>query len=140
MQRTFVLLALPVIYACGSDGRTNGLDGESPLLPGPGPLAVVSGMVVKDDGMCIDSASVRVIQGQGLDRSAAQRTPCDVTANEGGFVLTDLTPGLTMTIRATAPGYLSLDKTITPTLAPQALVFFALQKVNNAASTRSRSE
>jgi hypothetical protein len=36
-----------------------------------------------------------------------------------------------MTIRATAPGYLSLDKTITPTLPPPSLLLFPLQKLTN---------
>ena len=131
MRRTFTILTFTAICACGSDGITTGPGGDSPLPPGPGPLAVIAGLIVRDDGTCIDSASVRVVQGQGLDRSAAQRTPCDANTGEGGFLLTDLTPGLSMTIRATAPGYLSLDKTITPTLAGSSLVLFTLQKLNN---------
>jgi hypothetical protein len=129
MRCTFIPLMLTALCACTSDHLTNGVDGESPLPPGPGPLAVIQGMIVRDDGACIDSASVRVVQGQSLDRSAAQRTPCDVSTGKGGFVLTDLTPGLPMTIRATAPGYLSLDKTITPTIPPLSLVMFPLQKL-----------
>lgn len=134
-MRRFTLLALTAICACGSDIVTNELDGDSPLPPGPGPLAVISGVIVRDDGTCIDSASVRVVQGQGLDRSAAQRTPCDVYAGEGGFVLTDLTPGLSMTIRATAPGYLSLDKTVTPAPGSPLHMVFPLQKLASFGSS-----
>lgn len=138
VRHVLIVVALVTASACADAGLMSTEDGELPLPPGPGPLAVVTGMIVRDDGMCIDSASVRVVQGQALDRSAAQRTPCDGPAGTGGFVLNDLTPGLPMTIRATAPGYLSLDKTITPAPPPQPLVVFALQKLNDAAAIRSR--
>jgi hypothetical protein len=128
MRHGIPLLALSVVIGCAGDRITSGTDVPGPLPPGPGPLAQVWGMVVDENGACIPNASVRVVQGQALDSSAQQAVPCDVSAGYGGFVLSNLTAGLSMTIRATAAGYLSLDKVITPSLGPQPVVLFAPRK------------
>jgi hypothetical protein len=87
-------------------------------------------MVVHDSGVCIDSATVRVIEGQALDFSATQRTPCDAWGYDGGFFIRDLVPGIPLTIRATAPGFLSVTRTITPTLGPQMAFLFSPTKAS----------
>jgi hypothetical protein len=127
MRHCFIVPALLAAMGC-SDGLTSDPDTPGPLTPGPAPLAQVWGMVVDENGVCIPNATVRVVQGQALDTSAAQTIPCDAWAYDGGFLLRNLTPGLSMTIRASAPGYLSLTKTITPSLGPQTAVLFVPTK------------
>jgi hypothetical protein len=81
-------------------------------------------MVVDQSGVCIDGASVRVVRGQRLGADASQEMPCDVWAYSGGFMFRNLTPGIEMTIRASAPGYIDEERTITPSTGPQTAYLF----------------
>ena len=76
-------------------------------------------MVIEDSGACIAGATVRVVGGQGIDRTAAQEEPCDMWGYGGGFFLAGLTPGVAMTIRVSAPGYVAKDTTVVPRLGSQ---------------------
>jgi hypothetical protein len=81
--------------------------------------------VVAQSGVCIYGATVEVVRGQAAGQKMTQETPCDAWGYGGGFVFKGLRPGVPMTIRASAPGYVDLEKTITPTLGPQMAVLFA---------------
>ena len=91
-------------------------------------------MVVDPSGLCIAGASVRVIAGQRAGEARAQVTPCDVWAYDGGFQFNSVTAGLPMTLRISAPGYLDLDKTVTPSLGPQQAVIFAPSRATGPGS------
>lgn len=93
-----------------------------PVPPPSGPssgLTVLLGLVIEDTGACIVGASVRVLAGQRAGESMMQETPCDVWGYSGGFEFDSLTPGLPMTLRASAPNYVDLDTTVYPTLGVQ---------------------
>jgi hypothetical protein len=77
------------------------------------------GMVVHDSGSCIVGATVSVVRGQALGRSIVQDTPCDAWAYSGGFEFKNLTPGVEMTLRASAPGYAAKEVTVVPTSGGQ---------------------
>lgn len=107
MRYTAMLLAAATLLGCGSEGA--------------GPSAVTAlrvglwGMVVDTDGRCIAGASVRLVSSEGEGQPVVQETPCDVWDGYG-FTFRDLTPGVAVTIRATAPGYATKDTTVVPTL------------------------
>jgi hypothetical protein len=131
MKIVLTILATVTLLACSE------LDLPTlPQTPGPGPTlpqgpplgplgsrAWVWGLVVNDAGVCIAGASATVVRGQGLGQSAKQSTPCDAWAYDGGFVFRDLTPGVEMTIRASAPGYVSQELIVVPSLSGEALLF-----------------
>jgi carboxypeptidase family protein len=79
----------------------------------PTPSASVSlwGFVVNAAGACIENATVEASRGQAQGQRIVQVTPCDVWAYDGGFVFKDLTPGVQITVRASAPGWSTEEKT-----------------------------
>jgi hypothetical protein len=107
-----------------------------PTPPAPPPpsgpssgLAFLVGLVIEDSGACIVGASVRVLAGQRAGASMVQETPCDVWGYSGGFAFDSLTPGLPMTLRASAPNYVDLDTTVYPTLGWQRYTELELSRV-----------
>jgi hypothetical protein len=69
------------------------------------------------------------VRGQGLGQSVTQTTPCDAWGYEGGVIFRDLTPGVEMTLRASASGYAALEKTVVPSSGPQMAVLFAPSRI-----------
>lgn len=63
------------------------------------------GMVIEQSGACIAGAKVN---------DQAQDTPCDVWGYSGGFLLTGLSSGVPITLRASAPGYVTKDVVVIP--------------------------
>jgi uncharacterized protein (DUF39 family) len=57
-----------------------------------------------------------------------QETPCDVWGYGGGFVFKELSPGVEMTLRASAPGWSTQEKTFVPHSESQMAVFLTLAK------------
>ena len=103
----------------------------TPELPNQPPNQPVSpvwlwGMVVEDNGVCIEGATVTVVRGQGVGQSIKQTTPCDAWAYDGGFVFRDLAPGVEMTLRASASGYTAEEKTVAPSLGSQMAILVTL--------------
>jgi hypothetical protein len=88
-------------------------------------LTSLWGMVVDETGVCIVGATALVVHGQGLGQSVEQTTPCDAWAYDGGFVFKHLTPGVEMTLRVSAPGFIEQERTVVPSLGPQTAVLFA---------------
>jgi hypothetical protein len=110
------LLSTLTLLGCASDSPQR--------LPGPTPLTQLWGMVVEDSGVCIAGATITVVAGQRAGQSIKQTTPCDAWAISGGVVFRDLTPGVAMTLRASAAGYADEEKTVVPHLGPQTAVLF----------------
>ena len=82
-------------------------------------------MVVAQSGACIPGATVQVVAGQAAGNPVTQETPCSVWDYAGGVEFHNLTAGLPMTLRATAPGYAAEEKTITPFGGAQEAIIFA---------------
>jgi len=70
------------------------------------------------------------VQGQAVGEPITQGTPCSVWDYSGGVEYHDLTAGVSMTIRATAPGYTTEEKTITPFVGPQTVIDLELRPLH----------
>jgi len=81
-------------------------------------------MAVDEGGACIDGATFEVVRGQSAGVSVPQTTPCDAWSYDGGVLFKDLTPGVAMTLRATAPGWAPLEMTVVPTAASYSVTLF----------------
>jgi hypothetical protein len=92
---------------------------QFPTVP-TAPVATASkpvdlrGLVISSSGDCIESATIEVVNGQALGQKASQSTPCDHWDYRGGFIFKDLTPGVAMTLRASAPGWGTREEIVTP--------------------------
>ena len=110
-------------FACSQDDALRLPAAPNPPIPVPpsGPpvppnssLGTVWILVVDDSGVCVDSASVTVLSGQRVGESVQQITPCGRWDAGGGIEFRSLTPGVAMTLRVSAPGYLTLERTVLP--------------------------
>jgi hypothetical protein len=97
--------------------------------PTPNSLTFLWVMVLEDTGVCIVGATVEVVRGQGLGQSITQETPCDAWDYGGGAVFRDLTPGVEMTLRASASGYAAQERNVVPSLGGQMAVLLAPSRI-----------
>ena len=124
-----MLCALP-LAGCSADALPTYPDlPHDPPLERPVSPTWLWGMVVDDTGVCIPGATVTVVKGQGLGQSITQRTPCDAWAYDGGFIFSNLTPGVAMTLRSSAVGYAAEEKTVVPHSGPQMAVLFTPARI-----------
>ena len=79
----------------------------------PSPSGLLWGFVINPSGVCIADATVQVVR-PALGPTIVQQTPCSVWGYDGGFLFTDLTPGVRLTLRAEAPGYMVAYRTFLP--------------------------
>jgi hypothetical protein len=116
MKIALTILSTVALLGCSQENAR-------PLLGAPDLPAIndawLWGMVVHDSGSCIVGATVSVVRGQALGRSIVQSTPCDAWAYSGGFEFKNLTPGVEMTLRTSAPGYAPKEVTVVPTSGAQ---------------------
>ena len=129
MRFALTILATLSLLGCSQE-NTQRLPTAPSLLvttaaPTAGSLTALWGMVVDETGVCIVDATVQVVRGQGVGQSITQTTPCDAWAYDGGVVFRDLTPGVEMTLRASASGYAAQERTVAPSLGPQMAVLLA---------------
>jgi hypothetical protein len=87
--------------------------GRPPRGRGP---AKVWGMIVGDDGGCLDGATADVLDGPLAGLRVRQSSPCEIWWVAGGFWIHGLYPGTGVTIRASAPGYASAEQDFVPTV------------------------
>ena len=74
-------------------------------------------MAVERTGACIADATFEIVSGQGpSDDIIRQETPCSVWDYGGGIMLRNLTTGVAMTLRASAPGYNTVERSLFPKL------------------------
>jgi len=116
MRLTLIFSTALVLFGC-SQGSTQ----QSPTVPSPpvetAPKSVnLLGLVEAPTGNCVEGATVEVVSGQSLGQKVTQSTPCDHwgDAPDGGFLFKDLTPGVAMTLRASAPGWRTQEKVVVP--------------------------
>ena len=115
MKLALALLAGLVLSAC-----SGGLSYARDTLPtGPANPALPVGPGTDREGECIADVTVHVVQGQRTGETLAQEVPCDVwDSGAGGVRFRNLEPGAPMTLRATAPGYTTEEKTFIPIAGP----------------------
>jgi hypothetical protein len=79
-------------------------------------------MVIDRSGVCIDGAVIEIVSGQGRGFSGKPLATCDAWDWDGGYFLFGLVPGESITIRASAPGYVDGENAFFPASAefPQA--------------------
>ena len=98
-----------------------------------GSLTWLQAKVVDESGVCIVDATVQVVRGQGVGPSITQKTPCNAWGDEfpslGGVFFNDLTPGVEMTLGASAPGYAALERTVIPLLGPMRTVLLVPSRI-----------
>ena len=147
MKLAAIVLAAFALSACSEDSRSDGpgVPGNPvappvPIVPNTPPAPNASawlwGFVVDASGVCIEGASVRVVQGQRTGESVVQSTPCNAWGYGGGFSFDKLTPGVAMTLRASAAGYADAEVTMTPHAGPQTT--FAIAPTPRSPISRSR--
>jgi hypothetical protein len=111
-----LFIALTLV-GCSSDERTPSAPTPPTVSPTPAPppspaTTWLWGFVTADDtGVCIEDATIEVVRGQAQGQRVTQQTPCSVWDDGNGFVFKDLTPGVAMTLRASAPGWKAEEKT-----------------------------
>ena len=123
-----VALALVAVtlVACSSDTvpsspTTPNPASATPTPTPPTPPPIANGwiwvMAVVTGGACIEGATFEVVSGQGpIGAVITQETPCSVW-DFGGVTLRDLMLNVPVTLRASAAGYNSVEKTILPKTA-----------------------
>ncbi len=114
-QRGRALSEEEAVIVASSENRSGWIRIEV-TASGTPPASVTSiwGFVVSQSGVCIPGAMLTVVSGQGAGRIVTQTTPCDGWGYGNGFILTDLTPDVEMTVRAPALDCVSSEMTIVP--------------------------
>jgi hypothetical protein len=133
MKLALTVVAIVTLLGCSEGDRSPTAPGPPVPTASPAPtarsLTSLWGMVVDETGVCIVGATVQVVRGQGLGQSITQTTPCDAWAYDGGVVFRDLTPGVEMTLRASASGYAAQERNVVPSSGPQMAVLFATSRI-----------
>lgn len=126
MKFALTIVATLTLLGCSRDSPQPSPAAPSPpSVPSASPAsnnAFLWAMVVDESGVCIDGATIQVVRGQSAGLSVPQTTPCAVWDYDGGVFIKDLTPGVAMTLRATAPGWASLEMTVVPSSGQQGAV------------------
>ena len=101
----------------------------APPAPTAPPTGQIWVMVIGESGACIDGATIQVVRAEGAGEPIPQTTPCGVWDYDGGLLLTDLTPGVELTLRGAASGYAQHEMSFLP-FAPGSYhaVFITLSK------------
>jgi hypothetical protein len=139
-QEAVLRFALPILTTLALLLLGCSSDDTAPTTPSPSPPAPVSvapyppaptlgatasfwAIVVPQGGggVCIVGAKVEIVAGQAVGQSGTMPEVCDVWWVNGAF-FTGLTVGVEMTVRASAPGYLAQEITVTPTPDPGPLM------------------
>jgi hypothetical protein len=79
--------------------------------------------VVDESGICIAGATIYVVSGPDAGQTFVQDSDCDAWSYSGGVFFGNLSAGVTMTLRASAAGYGSMERTIVAEPSGQAVEF-----------------
>jgi hypothetical protein len=106
MTRAMRLLAVVVLAGCA--------EAAAPTVA-PYTGAFVQAVVVARDRGCVPDATVRVVGGPLVHDSLTQVTRCGPWDGDGSsFFFQGLIPGVAVTLRASAPGYVAKEITVLP--------------------------
>ena len=123
MKLALTVLGMLMLLGCSAEPTPPTAPTAAPTVPAspppnPAPQPSTGGavwlMVAESSGICILGARVDVIAGQAVGQTAAQDHPCNIW-DLGGIEFKNLTPGTALTVRASAPGYLTREMTVVPT-------------------------
>jgi len=89
----------------------------APPVP-PGVPTFLWGMVIDGSGICVPNATIEIVDGQAVGQRIRQETPCGAWDYGGGFTIKELTSGVALTVRASAPGFVTQEETFVPTPGP----------------------
>jgi hypothetical protein len=107
----FALMTVVTLTLLGCSGQPLPTAPSTPPQP---PRLVNLSMMVLDNSGCIYGATVEIVRGQGLGRSATQYECGDWWYIPYGVALTGLNDGEWLTIRVSAPGYASQEISLLP--------------------------
>lgn len=106
MTRAMRLLAVVVLAGCA--------EAAAPTVA-PYTGAFVRAVVVARDHGCVPDATVRVVGVQLVHDSLTQVTRCGPwDGDASSFFFQGLVPGVAVTLRASAPGYVAKELTVLP--------------------------
>ena len=131
MKLAVTIFAISTLLGCSQQNAQSSLTAPSPVpssdlqAPADRPLANVWAVVVDQTGVCIAGATVQIVRGPAVGQIITQTGPCDAWWYDDGIFFKGLTPGLEITLRASAPGYAPQEKTIVPSPGSQMTVVFA---------------
>jgi hypothetical protein len=110
MRYSLMLLATTTLSGCGGEGAAPSAVAS---VDAPPLRTRIFGSVLGADGFCIAQATISVVSGQGTGQTLAQNPNCYPWGDDG-FEINDLTPGVAMTLRVSAPNYVTKDTTVIP--------------------------
>ena len=118
MKVAMFALAALILGACSHESQSLLDPTPDSVTSGPTPPPAANGwiwaMAVGKGGSCIPGATFTVVSGQSyVGEVITQQTPCAVwDYGDVGIMLRRLTPGVAMTLRASAAGYLTVERTV----------------------------
>jgi hypothetical protein len=112
-------------FLTGCDG---GSEPVGPITPGPQLKGAIAGQVIDESAECIIGARVELIDGPQAGAVFVQ-TSCGWDYSTG-YLFSGLPRGLTMTVRATAKGYLPAETLARPTNPSSYTTMIVLKKEN----------
>jgi hypothetical protein len=146
-MRPAVIVAIAIsAAACGGGNPTSPTSSlpvshapePPPPAPVPAPEPALTGILwvmvfpgISD--ICLPDATVEVIADGHVIQSGRQQTPCsywDYGADEG--ILFEHLPVVPLTLRASAPGYVTGEITVTPTVGWYSVTAIGLQRAATA--------
>jgi hypothetical protein len=122
MRLSLIVVAVLTLAGCAESSS------QSVMAPSPS-ATFVWVMAVDASGVCMPGATVQVLAGPRLNEVVEQKTPCDAWAYSGGVIFDQVAPGAEMTLRASAPGYVAREMTITATSGGQQAHLFTLPAI-----------
>jgi hypothetical protein len=132
----FGVAILVAVTLAGCSGETRIPTAPASPVATPAPPAPPTGsallwvMMIGESGACIDGATIQIVRAEGAGESIPQRAPCGAWDDDGGLLLTDLTPGVELTLRGAASGYARREMSFLPFRMPGSYqaVFITLSK------------
>jgi hypothetical protein len=133
----FIGVVAIAVVGCSGNDRSAYPTALTPSVttgPTPTPLPGLAwlGVVVIEDGGgggCVRGATVEVVAGQGVGKSIRQADNCSVWDPDFTAQFNSLTPGVAMTLRASAEGYAPREVIVVPTLGPQMAFEIELSRI-----------
>jgi hypothetical protein len=126
MRFTLPILMTLAVLGCssgsGSPTASSPCSNAPPPTQGATAFLLAIAIAQNGGGTCIVGATVEVVAGQAVGESRTI-SDCSYWDPEGGALFQGLTPGVEMTLRASAAGYRPQELTVMPSPGGKATVF-----------------